>query len=57
MLAYNQKIFLILDDFSDFRTSVRSMLRQLAVKQEDTAETAEHALRMSSQKRNDFVQH
>jgi hypoxanthine phosphoribosyltransferase len=29
MLSYHQKSFLIVDDFSDFRSSVRSMLREL----------------------------
>ncbi|MBX8499710.1 tetratricopeptide repeat-containing response regulator [Pseudomonas lijiangensis] len=57
MLAYNQKNFLIVDDFSDFRSSVRSMLRELGVKEVDTADTGEQALRMCSQKRYDFVLH
>jgi DNA-binding response OmpR family regulator/Tfp pilus assembly protein PilF len=57
MLAYNQKSFLIVDDFSDFRSSVRSMLRELGVKEVDTADTGEQALRMCSQKRYDFVLH
>jgi CheY-like chemotaxis protein/Flp pilus assembly protein TadD len=55
MLAYQQKSFLIVDDFSDFRTSVRSMLRELGVKDVDTADTGEQALRMCAQKRYDFV--
>ena len=33
MLSYHQKRFLIVDDFSDFRSSVRSMLRELGVKE------------------------
>lgn len=57
MLAYNQKNFLIVDDFSDFRSSVRSMLRELGVKEVDTADNGEQALRMCSQKRYDFVLH
>ena len=57
MLAYNQKSFLIVDDFSDFRSSVRSMLRELGVKEVDTADSGEQALRMCSQKRYDFVLH
>ncbi|APC18010.1 hypothetical protein BLL42_20615 [Pseudomonas frederiksbergensis] len=55
MLAYHQKSFLIVDDFSDFRSSVRSMLRELGVKDVDTADTGEVALRMCAQKRYDFV--
>ncbi|BAP44131.1 response regulator [Pseudomonas sp. 21LCFQ010] len=57
MLAYNQKSFLIVDDFSDFRSSVRSMLRELGVKEVDTADTGEQALKMCSEKRYDFVLH
>ncbi|MFS2159062.1 response regulator [Pseudomonas sp. Pseusp122] len=57
MLAYNEKKFLIVDDFSDFRSSVRSMLRELGVKEVDTADTGEQALKMCSQKRYDFVLH
>ena len=55
MLAYHQKSFLIVDDFSDFRSSVRSMLRELGVKDVDTADSGEQALRMCSQKRYDFI--
>ncbi|EPJ78621.1 MULTISPECIES: tetratricopeptide repeat-containing response regulator [Pseudomonas] len=55
MLAYHQKSFLIVDDFSDFRSSIRSMLRELGVKDVDTADTGEVALRMCSQKRYDFI--
>ncbi|TDV63342.1 tetratricopeptide repeat-containing response regulator [Pseudomonas sp. LP_7_YM] len=57
MLAWNQKSFLIVDDFSDFRSSVRSMLRELGVKEVDTAETGELAIRACSQKRYDFILH
>lgn len=55
MLAYHQKSFLIVDDFSDFRSSVRSMLRELGVKDVDTSDTGEQALRMCAQKRYDFI--
>ncbi|MDE1166698.1 MAG: response regulator [Pseudomonas sp.] len=57
MLAYNQKKFLIVDDFSDFRSSVRTMLRDLGVKDVDTADTGEQALKMCAQKQYDFVLH
>lgn len=56
-MAYNQKKFLIVDDFSDFRSSVRSMLRDLGVKDVDTADTGEQALKMCAHKRYDFVLH
>lgn len=55
MLSYHQKRFLIVDDFSDFRSSVRSMLRELGVKDVDTADSGEQALRMCSQKPYDFI--
>jgi CheY-like chemotaxis protein/cytochrome c-type biogenesis protein CcmH/NrfG len=57
MLAYNEKKFLIVDDFSDFRSSVRSMLRELGVKEVDTADTGEQALKMCAMKRYDFILH
>lgn len=57
MLAWNQKSFLIVDDFSDFRSSVRSMLRELGVKEVDTADTGELAIKACSQKRYDFILH
>ena len=57
MLAYNKKKFLIVDDFSDFRSSVRSMLRELGVVEVDTADTGEQALLMCAQRRYDFILH
>ena len=56
-MAYTQKKFLIVDDFSDFRSSVRSMLRDLGVKDVDTADTGEQALKMCAAKRYDFILH
>jgi DNA-binding response OmpR family regulator len=56
-LAYSEKKFLIVDDFSDFRSSVRSMLRDLGVKDVDTADTGEQALKMCAAKRYDFILH
>jgi CheY-like chemotaxis protein/Tfp pilus assembly protein PilF len=57
MLAWNQKTFLIVDDFSDFRSAVRSMLRELGVKEVDTADSGEQALKACAQKRYDFILH
>ncbi|MEB0078554.1 response regulator [Pseudomonas sp. CCI3.2] len=57
MLAYSKKSFLIADDFSDFRSSVRSMLRELGVVEVDTADTGEQALLMCAHKRYDFILH
>ena len=47
MLSYHQKRFLIVDDFSDFRSSVRSMLRELGVKDVDTADTKTYTATMA----------
>ncbi|AGZ37029.1 response regulator [Pseudomonas sp. SWI6] len=55
MLQYGQKSFLIVDDFTDFRTSTRSMLRELGVRDVDTADSGEQAIRMCGQKRYDFI--
>nr|WP_314877839.1 tetratricopeptide repeat protein [uncultured Pseudomonas sp.] len=55
MLQYGQKSFLIVDDFTDFRTSARSMLRELGARDVDTADSGEQALRMCAQKRYDFI--
>ena len=55
MLQYGQKSFLIVDDFTDSRTSTRSMLRELGVRDVDTADSGEQALRMCAQKRYDFI--
>lgn len=56
-MTYNDKKFLIVDDFSDFRSSVRTMLRDLGVREVDTADTGEEALKMCAVKRYDFVLH
>lgn len=55
MLQYGQKSFLIVDDYSDFRTATRSMLRELGVRDVDTADSGEQALRLCAQKRYDFI--
>ncbi|WP_449434804.1 response regulator [Pseudomonas putida] len=55
MLQYGQKNFLIVDDFTDFRTSTRSMLRELGAREVDTADSGEQALRMCAQKRYDCI--
>ena len=55
MQVYSNKSFLIVDDYSDFRSSARSMLRELGVRDVDTADSGEQALRMCGQKRYDFI--
>jgi len=57
MLAYTKTSFLIADDFSDFRSSVRSMLRELGATVVDTADTGEQALAMCAVKRYDVILH
>ncbi|WP_256737676.1 tetratricopeptide repeat-containing response regulator [Pseudomonas sp. dw_358] len=56
-MAYTDKKFLIVDDFSDFRSSVRSMLRELGVKHIDMADTGEEALKICALRRYDFILH
>ena len=36
MQDYSNKRFLVVDDFSDFRTSMKSMLRDIGAKDVDT---------------------
>jgi CheY-like chemotaxis protein/cytochrome c-type biogenesis protein CcmH/NrfG len=57
MLVYTKTSFLIADDFSDFRSSVRSMLRELGAMIVDTADTGEQALAMCALKRYDVILH
>ena len=49
--------FLIVDDFSDFRGSLKSMLRDLGAQDIDTAERGEEALAMCRNKRYDVILH
>ena len=57
MQDYSNKRFLIVDDFSDFRTSMKSMLRDLGAKDVDTADRGEDALKMCRSKRYDIILH
>lgn len=57
MLAYNKQSFLIADDFSDFRSSVRSMLRELGATTVDTADTGEQSLAMCAVRKYDVILH
>ena len=46
MQDYSNKRFLVVDDFSDFRTSMKSMLRDIGAKDVDTADRGEDVLAM-----------
>ncbi|WAJ37558.1 response regulator [Pseudomonas sp. GOM7] len=57
MLDYSGKRFLIVDDFSDFRSSVKAMLREMGVRDVDTADRGEQAIAMCRHKRYDIILH
>lgn len=57
MQDYSSLRFLIVDDFSDFRGSLKSMLRDLGAQDIDTAERGEEALAMCRNKRYDVILH
>ncbi|HSC82849.1 MAG TPA: response regulator, partial [Pseudomonas sp.] len=55
MEDYSQQRFLIVDDFTDFRNSVKAMLREMGARDVDTAERGEEAIAMCRQKRYDIL--
>jgi tetratricopeptide (TPR) repeat protein len=57
MLDYGSKRFLIVDDFSDFRSSVKAMLRDLGARDVDTADRGEETLTLCRNKRYDIILH
>jgi CheY-like chemotaxis protein/Tfp pilus assembly protein PilF len=57
MIDYSKKRFLLVDDFSDFRTSVTGMLRQMAVQHVDTASNGADCLALCRQGRYDIILH
>lgn len=57
MISYNQKRFLIVDDFSDFRSSVKSMLGQMAAKHIDIAANGEEAIAQCRNCKYDIILH
>ncbi len=57
MTDYSKTRFLIVDDFSDFRGSVKAMLRDIGAKDVDTADRGEEAIAMCRQKRYDIILH
>lgn len=57
MIDYSKKRFLVVDDFSEFRTSVTGMLRLMAVKQVDAAAKGEEALALCRNTQYDIILH
>ncbi|MBB1518505.1 tetratricopeptide repeat-containing response regulator [Aquipseudomonas guryensis] len=57
MADYSNTRFLIVDDFSDFRSSVKAMLRDIGARDVDTADRGEEALALCRQKRYDIILH
>lgn len=57
MQDYSRTRFLIVDDFSDFRTSVKGMLRDIGARDVDTADRGEDTLALCRNKRYDIILH
>jgi CheY-like chemotaxis protein/cytochrome c-type biogenesis protein CcmH/NrfG len=57
MQDYSKKRFLVVDDFSDFRTSVKSMLRDMRATDVDTADCGEDTLKCCRKNRYDIILH
>ena len=57
MIDYSKKRFLVVDDFSDFRSSVTGMLRQMAVQNVDTAANGDEALAQCRRNAYDIILH
>ncbi|WP_043312023.1 tetratricopeptide repeat-containing response regulator [Pseudomonas sp. ML96] len=57
MQDYSQQRFLIVDDFTDFLSSVKAMLREMGARDVDTANRGEEAIAMCRQKRYDIILH
>ncbi|TVP88481.1 MAG: response regulator [Pseudomonadaceae bacterium] len=57
MIDYSKKRFLVVDDFSEFRSSIKGVLRLLAVQHIDTAANGEEVLELCRKKRFDIILH
>jgi CheY-like chemotaxis protein/cytochrome c-type biogenesis protein CcmH/NrfG len=57
MQDYSDKRFLVVDDFNDFLSSVKAMLREMGARDVDTANRGEEAISMCRQKRYDIILH
>src|SRR5690554_6173890 len=57
MVEYNNKRFLIVDDFTDFRSALTGMLRQMGVNEIDAVASGEEALMLCRRNRYDVILH
>ncbi|MEO4049166.1 response regulator [Pseudomonas sp. CAU 1711] len=57
MQDYSGKRFLVVDDFSDFRSAVKAMLREMGAKDVDTADRGEECIALCRHKRYDIILH
>lgn len=57
MIDYSKKRFLVVDDFSEFRSSIKGVLRLLAVQHVDTAGNGDEVLELCRKKRYDIILH
>lgn len=57
MQDYSQQRFLVVDDFNDFLSAVKAMLREMGARDVDTANRGEEAIAMCRQKRYDIILH
>ena len=57
MINFSKMRFLVVDDFSEFRSSIRSILGLLAVQKIDTAASGEEVLELCRRNRYDVILH
>lgn len=57
MIDFSKKHFLVVDDFSEFRSSIRGILRLLGVQHIDMAANGNEVLELCRQKRYDVILH
>ena len=57
MIDFSKKRFLVVDDFSEFRSSIRGILRLLAVQDIDTAANGNEVLELCRRNRYDVILH
>ncbi len=57
MISYTQKSFLVVDDFTEFRNSVKAMLRQIGAVNVDVGTSGEEAIAMCRKKKYDIILH
>lgn len=57
MIEYNSKRFLIVDDFTDFRSALSGMLRQMGALHIDAVASGEEALALCRRNRYDVILH